>query len=184
MSGDRYFINDQHSRYFLTLTVIHWIDLFTRKEYRDVLVDSLKYCQAAKGLEIYAWVIMSNHIHLVAACQRPHRMSDFLRDFKKFTSKQIISVMQEINESRREWLLDKFAFEARRTQRAKEYKIWTDDNHAIDLDEMKIDLLNKIDYVHNNPVEAGLVYHAEDYLYSSALDYSRKGKGLLAVTVV
>jgi REP element-mobilizing transposase RayT len=69
MSGDRYFINDQHSRYFLTLTVIHWIDLFTRKEYRDVLVDSLKYCQATKGLEIYAWVIMSDHIHLVAACQ-------------------------------------------------------------------------------------------------------------------
>ena len=68
MSGDRYFINDQHSRYFLTPTVIHWIDLFTRKEYRDVLVDSLKYCQATKGLEIYAWVIMSNHIHLVAAC--------------------------------------------------------------------------------------------------------------------
>lgn len=92
--------------------------------------------------------------------------------------------MNEINESRREWLLDKFAFEARRTQRARDYKIWTDDNHAIDLDQMKIDMLNKIDYVHNNPVEAGIVYNPEDYIYSSALDYARKGKGLLEVTVV
>jgi putative transposase len=88
MAGDRYFIKDQHSRYFLTLTVIHWIDLFTRREYRDVIVDSLKYCQVAKGLEIYAGVVMYNHIHLIAACRKPYRISDFLRDLKKLLQRK------------------------------------------------------------------------------------------------
>jgi hypothetical protein len=92
--------------------------------------------------------------------------------------------MNEINESRKEWLKDKFSFEAKRTQRAKEYKIWTDDNHAIDLDQMKIDMMSKIDYFHNNPVESGIVFQAEDYVYSSALDYTRKGRGLIEVTII
>jgi REP element-mobilizing transposase RayT len=184
MAGDRYFITNQQDRYFLTLSVIHWIDIFTRLEYKDVIVDSLRYCRQSKGLDLYAWVVMSNHVHLVASCRSPHRMSDFLRDFKKFTSKKIIETMQTINESRREWMLDKFSFEARRTGRAKEFKIWTDDNHAINLDAMKINIQEKIDYVHNNPVTAGVVNSPEYYVYSSTLDYSRKGKGLVDVIVV
>ena len=127
---------------------------------------------------------MSNHIHLVAACKTPHRMSDFLRDFKKFTSKKIMEAILEIPESRKDWLLDKFSFETRRTGRARDYKFWTDDNHAIDLDGFGIDMMEKIDYIHSNPVRAGLVRNPDDYLYSSACDYSRKEKGLVNVIVV
>lgn len=115
MSGDRYLISDQQARYFLTMTVIQWIDVFSRREYRDILVDSLNYCIKAKGVDIYAWVIMSNHVHLVVGCRAPHRLSDFLRDLKKFTSKRIVEKITEIPESRRDWLLDKFSFEARRS---------------------------------------------------------------------
>ena len=88
MSGDKYFISDQNATYFLTCTVIHWIDVFTRLEYRYIVVDSLNYCIEHKGLEINAWVIMSNHIHLVASAKDGYRMSDLLRDFKKHTSKK------------------------------------------------------------------------------------------------
>jgi REP element-mobilizing transposase RayT len=184
MAGDNYFIRDQHAKYFLKLTVINWIDAFSRKELRDIVVDSLNFCSEAKGLDLYAWVIMSNHVHLVASCKPPHRMSDFLRDFKKFTSKKIVEMIQKIPESRKDWLLDKFSFEARRTGRARDYKFWTDGNHAIDLDNSNIDIIEKISYIHDNPVRAGLVRNADDYLYSSACDYSRKEKGLVKIITV
>lgn len=184
MSGDRYRIADQNACYFLTMTVIHWIDVFSRQEYRDIIVNSLNHCTKSKGLEVYAWVIMTNHMHLVARCEEPYEMSGFLRDFKKFTSKRIIEEINEINESRRDWLLDKFSFEARRTGRAENYKLWKDDNHAIDLDNTGINIMEKIDYVHENPVRAGIVHYPEEYIYSSAIDYSGKAKGLVKVKVV
>jgi putative transposase len=181
MSGDRYFITDQHAPYFITCTVIHWIDLFTRKEYRDIVVDSLNHCVKEKYLSIYGWVIMSNHIHLAVQCYSPGSMSAFLRDFKKFTSKKFIEVIKAIHESRASWLLDKFSFEAKRTGRADNYKIWMDDNHAIYLNG--IDAMQKINYIHNNPVRNGIVDYPENYIYSSAIDYA-KGKGLVKVEVI
>src|SRR5690606_22600110 len=128
MSGDRYLISDQNSPYFLTCTVIHWIDLFSRKDYKDIIVESLNYCVREKSLTLYGWVIMSNHIHLIGRCDPPGGMSGFLRDFKKFTSKKFITIIETISESRNDWLLDKFSFEAKRTKRADNYKIWKDDN--------------------------------------------------------
>jgi putative transposase len=183
MSGDQYKISDQHSCYFLTITVVQWIDVFTRKSYKDIIVDSLNYCVEHKGLELYAWVIMSNHIHLVARVNKPNRMSDFLRDFKKFTSKQILGCIQSIPESRREWLLDKFSFEARKTGRAENYKLWKDSNHALDLQSYAIDIFEKINYIHENPVKAGLVREPEHYICSSAIDYAGE-QGLVKVVIV
>ncbi len=182
MAGDNYFIKDQYTPYFLTCTIIRWIDVFTRKSYKDIIVESLNYCVQHKGLELYAWVIMSNHIHLVAKVKPPLGMSGFLRDFKKFTSKKIVAAIIEGPESRQDWLLDKFNFEARRTRRTENYKFWKDDNHAIDLDQYQIDMQEKIHYIHNNPVRAGLVHFLEDYVYSSAADYADK-VGLVKVCV-
>jgi len=181
MSGDKYFITDQHNPYFLTLTVVHWIDLFSRKDYRDVIVESLNYCIKEKNIRVYSWVIMTNHVHLICQASPPGSMSSFLRDFKKFTSKAIIKKMEEIHESRKEWLLDMFAFEAHRTGRAKYFKIWKDDNHAIDL--TVIDMDEKIEYIHLNPVRAGWVLCEDHYLYSSAIDYYG-GEGLVDVQLV
>lgn len=181
MSGDQYKIQDQFGYYFLTLTVVHWIDIFTRTEYRDAIVDSLNYCIDNKNLEINAWVIMSNHVHLVGCIAAEPGMSAFLRDFKKFTSKKIVDLIHEIPESRRDWLLDKFSFEARRSRRAENYKLWKDGNHAISLQH--IDAMNKINYVHMNPVRAHLVSASEHYLYSSAIDYAG-GKGLVKVKLI
>jgi len=180
MSGDRYIIQDQQATYFLTLTIVKWIDLFTRKDYKDAITDSLVYCIKNKGLVLNAWVIMSNHIHLVGRVETDIGMSGFLRDFKKYTSKKLVELMKELAESRKDWLLDKFAFEAKRTGRAKFYKLWKDDNHAIDLSNGSIDIMNKIDYVHMNPVVGGWVNDPENYIYSSAIDYAG-GKGLVVV---
>lgn len=181
MSGDKYYIGDQHATYFLTCTVIKWVDVFTRQHYRDIVVDSLNYCIANKGLRVNGWVIMTNHIHLVCRAEMPYRLSDVLRDFKKHTSKKITEAIHEIPESRRAWLLDRFSFKARRTKRAEFFKLWTDDNHAIDL--TNIDAMEKINYIHENPVRAGWVDYPEQYRYSSARDYAG-GKGLVAVEVI
>lgn len=178
MSGSQYTIQAQNNPYFITSTIVYWVDLFTRKTYKDIIVDSLNHCVEHKGLVIYGWVLMTNHLHLLAYCEVPHRISDFLRDFKKYTSKRLAEAIEENPESRREWLLDKFAFEARRTGRAEKYKIWKDDNHPIDLSD--IDVMEKLAYIHDNPVRAGIVENPEDYLYSSARDYACK-KGLVKI---
>jgi putative transposase len=181
MAGDRYLINDQHELYFLTCTVVHWIDLFTRIEYKQVIAESLTYCIKNKGLEIFGWVLMTNHLHLICRCKESFRMSDFLRDFKKFTSKKLIDTIIEIPESRRDWLLDKFSFTARSTHRAENFKLWQDGSHAVCL--AHIDAFQKLDYVHLNPVRAGIVEEPHHYTYSSAIDYAG-GKGLVEVVAL
>lgn len=181
MSGDRYFIIDQHQTYFITCTIVEWIDLFTRTHYKEIITDSLNHCIKAKGLKVNGWVLMTNHLHLLARCEEPHRMSDFLRDFKKFTSKKLVEAILNEPESRREWLLDKFGFEARKTGRAENYKIWKDDNHAIDM--YGIDMMQKLAYIHDNPVRTMIVADPEDYLFSSARDYADQ-KGLVEMELI
>jgi hypothetical protein len=112
-------------------------------------------------------------MHLVCKVNEPGNLSDVIRDFKKFTSKEFVKMMDEIGESRREWLLKRFSFEAQRIGRAKNYKIWKDDNHAIEIGEY-IDIEQKVNYIHENPVKAMIVEKAEDYIFSSACDYADK----------
>ncbi|PTX19580.1 transposase IS200 family protein [Pontibacter mucosus] len=70
------------SLYFLTMTVVDWVDIFTRPVYKHIIVDALKFCQDEKGLKLYAWVLMNNHLHLIAAAAEGKNLSDILRDFK------------------------------------------------------------------------------------------------------
>src|ERR1043166_9373839 len=102
--GFRYKITEGHVLHFLTMTVIDWMDVFTRKNHKITIVDSLKYCQQNKGLEVYAWCLMPSHLHIVAAPADGFNLSDILRDFKKFTSKAIVQQIMDEPESRREWM--------------------------------------------------------------------------------
>ncbi len=173
MSGDKYIIRDQNALHFLTFTVIDWVDIFTRKEYCFQIVDSMNYCIREKGLIVYAWVIMSNHTHCIWQAQENYKLSDIIRDFKKFTAKQIIEKIKEGTESRSVWLLNKFRYAGERSSRNKSYKFWKDDNHAIELGPSETKLIEqKIDYIHNNPVRAMIVFEPHHYVFSSARDYA------------
>ncbi len=100
-----YRIYDQHGCYFITCTVDQWVDVFTKREYVDILLDSLRYCQKNKGLLIYGWVIMTNHLHLIVGTERD-KLSDIIRDFKKFTATKIVEAIEtNPKESRKKWLL-------------------------------------------------------------------------------
>ena len=182
MSGDRYLIRDQQALYYLTFTVINWIDVFTRKEHKFIITDSLNYCIKNKGLIIYAWVLMCNHLHVVAQAKEGYKLSDIIRDFKKFTAKKIIEQIITGPESRKDWILDKFEFAGRKLKRIKKYKFWKDDNHAIELTDNHI-IDQKINYIHENPVRAMIVSEAEHYLFSSAIDHSGS-KGYVTISEI
>jgi REP element-mobilizing transposase RayT len=181
--SDGYQIKDQHALYFLTFQIVFWVDIFTRADHRDVILESLSFCRQQKELELYAYVIMSNHVHLI--CKREHLpLSDFVRDFKKYTSYRIL---QEINksehhESRKNWLLDKFSYAARRNARNSNYQLWTHENHAVELTSNKMTEQRR-DYIHENPVRAKLVEFPEEYLYSSARNYSGR-KALIDIDLM
>ena len=169
--------------YFTTSTVIDWVDIFTRPSYRHIIVDSLSYCQSHKGLIIYAWVLMSNHLHMIVDTNDDNMVGDVLRDFKKFTNKKILKVLeQDEHESRREWLLDRFWFAGANDKRIKNYRFWQEGNHVEEIYTMEF-LMQKLNYIHQNPVRAEIVARPEDYLYSSALNYAGE-KGLLNVELI
>lgn len=90
MPSEQYFIRNENEVYFITSTIVEWVDVFTRPVYKQIIVDSLQYCQESKGLDVYAWVLMSNHLHAIVSAREGYQLSDILRDFKKYTSKRII----------------------------------------------------------------------------------------------
>ena len=171
-----------HELYFTTTTVVDWLDVFTRPRYKHIIVESLEYCQANKGLDIYAWVLMTNHLHMIVDTSGTASIGDVLRDFKKFTSKGIVKAIQENEqESRQDWLLNRFRFRAANDKKITNFKFWQDDNYVeniISYDFYK----QKLDYIHENPVRQEIVARAEDYLYSSARNYAGMD-GLLKVIV-
>lgn len=169
--------------YFVTDPVVDWVDIFTRPCYRHIIINSLDYCQKQKGLIIYTWVLMSNHIHMIVGTEGTFLVSDVLRDYKKFTSKQIISeIINNPQKSRRDWLLNRFEYSGKHDQKIKLYRFWREGNDAQEI-FLESYLKQKLNYIHMNPVRAEIVDKAEDYRYSSAIDYAG-GQGLLKVRLL
>jgi len=169
--------------YFVTDTVVDWVDIFTRPLYKYIIIESLLYYQKEKGLLIYAWVLMSNHLHMIVGRNGENKVSDIMRDFKKFTSKEILrTLLVEPTESRRDWMLNRFEYAGKHDKKIKNYRFWQEGNNAQEI--FLNDYFNqKLNYIHENPVKAEIVNRPEDYRYSSAIDYAG-GKGLLKVIVV
>lgn len=181
MNGHK--IINQNGLYFITPTVVGWVDAFSRRKYKDVIIDSLRYCVENKGLVINAYVIMSNHLHLICHAKDSYQLSDILRDFKTHTSKKIIkTILEDKEESRQEWMLRLFKYYAKYNSNNTTYQFWKLDNMPIELQSPKW-ILARLDYIHNNPVKAGYVIEAEHYIYSSATNY-KNGKGLLDIELI
>ncbi|MCG8330537.1 MAG: transposase [Chitinophagales bacterium] len=180
----RYKILDQQGLNFLTCRIVEWIDIFSNSTYRDIVIDSLRFCQKEKGLILNAYVIMSNHIHLIARTDEKKGLSTILQQFKSFTAKEILNRIQDWNypESRREWLLNHFAFNARKNRTGRKHQVWRHDNHPIALYSPKV-IRQKLAYIHLNPVKAKIVTEPEYYMYSSASNYAGNG-GLLEVSIL
>ncbi len=168
----KYKINNPEGVYFITFSTVQWIDIFTRDCSRKIVIDSLNYCIINKGLTIYAWVLMTNHVHLVCRSSGNNNLSDILRDLKKFTAVQIIrELSSNYQESRKSWIQWLLRSSGLESSSNKKYQLWQHDNHPIELTtNEQID--QKIEYIHQNPVRAGFVTLAETWQYSSARDYA------------
>ena len=171
MSDGGYKIRDQYAVHFITFSVVQWVDALTRPQYKDTIVESIKYCQQNKGLKIHAWVIMSNHLHLICSTSEPNKLSDVLRDFKKFTSVKLLDAIENnTQESRKSWMLWIFKKAGEENKRNEKYQFWQQDNHPIECSTKEI-LESRMKYLHENPVRAGIVNFEGDYKYSSGIDY-------------
>ena len=173
----KYKFKDNSKTYFVTFTVINWIDLFIRNEYKDILLDSLKFCQQQKELEIYGWCIMTSHVHLIIG-SKGKPLSDIMRDLKRHSAETLHhSIINHPQESRREWLL--WMMQRADKKHHKSFQLWQPESHPIELSNNRI-AHQKLTYIHHNPVSTGLVVKAEEWTYSSAIDYYG-GKGLLEI---
>lgn len=181
--SNKYKFHNTEGLYFVSFSVINWVDVFTRSDYKDILIRNLSYCQQYKSLEIYAWCIMTSHVHLLIRAKEGRKLSDILRDYKKHTSKLLITeIKNNPKESRREWMLAFFEKKGGLNSNNSIYQFWQQDNHPIELWSNAV-IEQKLDYIHNNPVEAGFVELPEEYLYSSARDYTGM-KGLLDIELI
>ncbi len=169
------YIGDQYGIYYLTFTIVGWADIFTRPECRQIIIDSLVHCKTSKGLTLYAYVIMSNHIHLIASTQESSEgMSVFIRDFKKFTARHIINwFLTSKKESRKDWMTSVLSAYGQKNSNNEIFQVWNRDNCPIQIITPKF-AIQKIGYIHMNPVKAGIVDKPEDYLYSSARNYANR----------
>ena len=178
----KYKFHDQGLPYFVSFATVQWIDLFTRPTYTEILLDSLRFCQTHKGLRIYAWCIMTNHVHLVIGTNK-NPMPDILRDFKSFTSNQLRKAIEEnAQESRKKWILWMMQRAGLENGNNNNWQLWQQNNHPLELNSNK-KIENSLDYIHMNPVKAGFVSEPHHWKYSSAINYSG-GIGLIDIELI
>ena len=157
--------------------------MFSRECYKEIMVKSLQYCIESKGLNLHAWVIMTNHVHLIVS-STTNKIEHIVRDLKKYTSKQIIKAIQEnTTESRKDWMLNIFSFVGQNNNNNKDFQFWKQDYHPIELNTNE-KLKQRLDYLHENPVRSGLVWEPWHYKYSSAIDYYTTEHGLIKIELL
>jgi REP element-mobilizing transposase RayT len=180
--SEKYKFRDSAGIYFVTTSVVGWVDLFTRREMKHVIIDSLLFCQKEKGLVIHAWCLMPSHLHMIVSTNG-ELLQDIMRDFKKFTSRELVRTIKLINESRRSWMLELFSEVADHLKRVSGYKVWQDGTHPMQLTS-EDSIRRALNYIHNNPVVDETVDEPQEYSYSSARDYCSIKKGYLSVVLI
>ena len=147
-------------------------------------MDSLRYCQQYKGLNLYAYCIMTNHVHMIIGRRGTGDLQGIIRDIKKYTSVKIIEAVKDNpQESRKDLLMWMFERTGRYNPNNKIYQFWEQHSHPIELNT-NIMLEQRLEYIHNNPVKAGIVLSPEDYLYSSAINYAGLPEKLIDVILI
>ena len=175
----KYKFQNKEGLYFVSFATVNWIDVFVRDTYCDLVVESLKYCKNNLGMGICCWCIMPSHIHLIYY-SRDKNPEIILGRFKEYTAKHLIKeIAGNIQESRKEWMLWMFKRAAAKSSNVTNYQFWQHNNQPIELWSAEV-IQQKADYLHDNPVTAGLVTEAWHWKYSSAADYSG-GKGLIDI---
>jgi putative transposase len=160
--------------YFLTCAINGWLLLFRSRKYCDIIINSLLFCRKKFTMKLHAYVIMPDHIHLVISGPK---ISNIIKSFKMFTAKEIISKLKADSNHN---YLNKLNENKLNFKRKSTYQVWQEDSHPV-LADAEIVCLNKIEYIHNNPVKKGLVQEPEMWKYSSARNYVLKDESVIEI---
>ena len=160
----RYRIYESHAPHFVTGTIVGWLPIFTTTARCDILVQAMEYCRTHKHLKIHAWVILENHFHAIVAAPD---LSRALADLKRHTARRIV---EQLEAERCDWLLHQLRHHRLAHKTESIHQVWQEGSHpqAIVSDEI---MLQKLEYLHNNPVKRGLVASPEHWRYSSAHEW-------------
>ena len=164
MGRSRYKVHEPTAPHFITCTILHWIPIFTRIESTNILFESLKYLQKTDNLKVHAYVILENHLHLVASSDD---IAKSMRKFKAHTAKEILLLLQKENVKT---ILEQLAFYKKAHKKNTTYQLWQKGFQPKQILSEQM-MLDRINYIHNNPIKRGYVDEANHWRYSSARDY-------------
>ncbi|WP_422349041.1 REP-associated tyrosine transposase [Flagellimonas sp.] len=165
-----YKFHNPNGAYFVSFATVFWIDVFTRQAYFKILADSADFCRKEKGMELFAYCFMPNHVHFIFRSDNGDP-SGLIRDFKRHTSRKLIQAIESNpQESKKEWLLQMFEKAGKDKGNITGYQFWQHHNKPIELWSPKV-IKQKLDYIHQNPVQSGFVTRPEDWKYSSAKNF-------------
>lgn len=151
--------------HFVTWTITSWLPVFGSRTYCDIITQSLTHCRREKGLLVHAYVIMLTHVHAILAAEAGGDLSAVVRDARKFTAKEIVRQLGVNGNRLFDWV---FRDAADKDGRPKgSYQVWQPGTHPEALVTEKF-ARQKLDYIHSNPVDIGLVSAPEHWWYSSA----------------
>ena len=174
MSRTRYRVYDEAYPHFLTCTVVDWLPIFSRPSAAEVILDSWRFLQQENRLELFAYVILENHIHFIA---KGKNLPKQVANFKSFTARKLIDLLQQTGA---ESLLKQLAYRKAAHKADRDYQLWQEGSQPKEIsnDAMKV---QKVDYIHFNPVKRGYVDDSVHWRYSSARNYAGM-EGLIEVT--
>ena len=161
-----YKIYEKDGIYFITSSIIEFIPVFTERDYFDIIIDCFKYCQKEKELYIFAYVIMENHWHAIVSSPE---LPKVMKEMKSYTAKLLI---KKINESNKKWLINQLKFWKKKFKHDSKFQIWQEGYHPQFIKDEDM-FYQKMNYIHMNPVNRGLVNKPEDWRYSSASNYAK-----------
>lgn len=184
MKKEKKSIIDHKACSYLTFNTVDWVDIFIRPVYKQIITDTLNTFIARRKLVVYAWCLMTNHLHLLARNDEKGGLALIERDFKKLTTSKILEAIDVEPELRRDWMLSRFEQCSQTLKRIEKFQLWQNCSNPVFVDFQQVyTLKEKVLHIHENPLRDRIVDKPEDYLFSSARDYTGN-KGLVKVTVI
>ena len=166
----KYKFHDIDKIYFISFATVYWIDVFVREEYNQIIIDSWKHCQEKKGLQIYGWCIMTSHVHLIIGTTGK-KLYEIVGEMKSYTSTQFKKIIKDhTHESRKEWIMWLMERAGKKNGNNNDWQFWQQHNKPLEIKEQQM-FDKTLEYIHQNPVQAGFVTRPEDWKYSSARDF-------------
>ncbi len=155
----------------MTLSIVNGIELFLNHDFRISVIESIKYCQRNKGLEVNAWCLTPNKLYMIAKATGGIQLSSIICDLKKFTSKAILKQLKGATDEQSAFLLKQFKKAASKHRKPLEHKVWEEGYYPDELFSPDY-ILQKLNFIHVNPIEQGKIKRSWEFDFSSAKDYS------------